>query len=156
MKTSKVLISSVFAVCAVGLFGLAPNASAANLNTHGAVCQPYIQTETLDYNSFGVRNLSGGDRTAVCPMVRSPLASTGSSGGFYVDGANPVGGTTHCTLSSHDFTGDFLGSQTFSDSSDQFSRFLSLPEWQVPTYAYVAVVCTMPDGGILHGVTAIQ
>lgn len=160
MKPLKALtitkIGSLLTIATIGLFGIAPNADATNINTHGAACQNYFPSQVgdMDYNPSGLKNVNSAPRSVVCPISRSPLPSGNAS--FYVDGSNPSGSSTTCTISSYNFNGTFLGSSTFTDSAANFDHLVSLPAAQVPTFAYVSALCTLPASGMLRGITALQ
>lgn len=146
-------------------------AQAANLNTSAIGCQQdrfqglsSPLTNRIDYVDPGVVNLSTVGTSVLCPVTRSPLAATATTGSFFVDGDNYTGASTFCIMSSYDFLGNFVGSRGFTTSAPRYDEFVSFPSSLLGFYNYVTLMCVLPAfntansfyGGKLRGVTALQ
>ena len=156
-------VGMVYALAALGS-PLTP-AQAANINVSASQCQPDIGAADpappmVVFGVGSVWNYGTTRATVVCNVTRSPLVSTATVGGFYVDGDNPtVNGvvqTTQCNLVSTDYTGRDLGFASFSNSSPKYDVFLTLPAAQLTMFAYTSLICGLPPNGVLRGVTSIQ
>jgi hypothetical protein len=139
-------------------------AHAGNLNTSGTACQNFNAQEVLDIDHvvLGVRNLNSDPRQIICPVVRSPLTTTPFPS-FYVDGTNTPTTSTSCTMYSFDYTGVLLGSVSFTQTAStaatlDWDQAVTFPTAQLPSYAYVSVLCLIPgnSAGVLRGATAVQ
>ena len=141
---------------AAAAFGAA--AHAGNINTSGVICQNYFAGQALDidYLTIGVRNINPAPRQVICAVPRSPLGSA-TTGEFFVDGHNNTGYSTSCTVTVYNYTGDFLGARSFTRSGD-YDQLVTFPSSQLPMFAYVSVLCTLPGSGnaTLYGITAVQ
>jgi len=157
---------SLFAVAALVILAWSPasQVQAANITVKGGSCHalqflPTTVPEPLHFSDGSIANPTGDSRyTVVCDVPRQPLAATATAGGFYVDGTNFPGQQTTCTLASFNFTGVFLGSQTFTESFTTYDHFVSLPASQLGTWAYIALTCSLPASGFgsFIGVTSVQ
>lgn len=157
--TMRIGIAGSWAI--IGVFALlasTPRTEAANINSHGAVCQPLTSADAADlqYTNPGIRNAGTVNRLILCPIPRSPLPSGATSGGFFIDGDNDGGGSTTCSLVSFNFNSQMmLGASTFTRSGT-YDQFVSLPIAQLPAFAYVGLFCTLPPGALMRGVTSLQ
>lgn len=140
-------------------------AEAANINTHGSICQNYNASEVadIDYLTSGVRNIATSARSVICSVPRSPLPAGAISGAFYVDFTLAPNTSISCTLYSFDDnTDDMLGfTQLFqsnpSTSYVDYDILLSLPVINLPTFSYTALLCSLPNNSsTLRGVTSVQ
>ncbi len=152
------LCAPIFGMIILSAFSV--SASATNINTSGTACHAYnaAQVADIDYIQSGARNYATSPRSVICPVPREPLASGATTGYVYVDGSNAAGTSTSCTLSSYNYNGTFLGSVSFTSSAATYDNGLSLTSAQLSTFAYTAVLCTLPanSGSTIFGVTAIQ
>lgn len=154
-------IGSLTVVGAIGVVASISSAGATNINSHGTICHHYnaSQSADIDFVTSGTYNISSSSRSVICPVPRAPLASGATSGGFYIDGYNPTGKTTSCTLYSYNFNGSYLGSSSFSiTTAGSFDKYVSLTSDQLSYFAYTSVLCTLPDSSSakIYGITAIQ
>ena len=137
------------------LFVLLGSQSAFALTTeHATICKPYGNSGTAGLFSYtnGVYNNSGTAMGVICPVVRTVAA--GAAGySVWVDGTSSS--TTSCTLYSYNYAGAYLGSTSFS-ATGRFSRLLTLPQSQVPTYSSQAVYCYLPTNGSLNDIEPVQ
>ncbi|HKE95404.1 MAG TPA: hypothetical protein VKB34_13915 [Povalibacter sp.] len=148
---------SAMAMCVVFLGSAVTPARAVNINFNASQCVATSQAIGVkpDLRPFpiGLLNATVADSVAVvCSIPRSPLQSN-IPAGFYIDGD---GAGTSCTLYVYNYTGDFLGGVSFTNSAAKYDAYLSLPFQQVPFYAYTALWCYLPPSGILRGVTSLQ
>lgn len=148
-------IGSMFAAAALGTLAFLGDASAVNLNTHGAAFQPYnaSQATLIDYVISGVRTLHTSDTYVIGSIVRSPGAASQS---FWIDGTNYNGATTYFTLYAHDYTGTLQSSVSFNSNAANYDLYQTLPT--VSTYTFVSMLASLPANanGVLRGVVAIQ
>lgn len=133
------------------------NAYAVNANNAGTICKNYnaSQVADIDYLPNGTRNLNASSRYVICPIVRSPTSASYAVN-VYVDGFAAAGRTISCTLYSYDYTGTFLGSQSFpSARTGTFDQYLSVPGHYWGT---ASVLCLLPGsaGGIIYDVDVVQ
>lgn len=139
-----------------GAIGIADAATAQNINTHGAICNPYNASQALDidYLTSGVRTIASSARPVICAVPRHPV--TGPTQSFYVDGSNSAGASTSCSLWSYNFNGVFQSSTSFTATEAVYDRFVTLAS--NPFYAYTSLLCTLPanGGGVLFGITALD
>ncbi len=166
MSTSKISPTSMTrarrVLAALGalalLTAIGPAARAVNINTHGTACQPGSGSQAADFNysQGGIVNAATGNRVVLCPVTRSPLPPTFAQATFYIDGTNPPGASTTCSLVSYDYTGVLLGSSNFTTSLATFDQLVNLTPAQATTYAYVSLFCSVPPQGTLLGVTSVQ
>jgi hypothetical protein len=140
------------------LTGAAGNATQTNVS--GTVCTNFNASQALDIDYFtsGVRNINAASRPVVCAVPRNPLPAGATTGTFFVDGSNSGGQTTSGSINSFNFTGAFLGSQSFSSAGTTYDIFLSFPAAQLPTFAYVSTFVTLPASGqgVFFGTTVNQ
>jgi hypothetical protein len=152
MKASVVILG--LAMTAAGMAVDADAAPSQNLNTHGALCNPFNAAEALDidYLSNGVRNINPASRRVLCSVPRHPVSGPGQT--FFVDGSNSPGRSTLCSVSSFTFTGQFNSSTSFSESAPTYDHAAVLNS--VGQFDYVSVLCNLPPsgGGVLFGVIA--
>ena len=146
------------AVASLALLGVVSESNAVNINTSATACKGYGLASTGDFYTFsdGIRNATTAARYVICPVMRSPLA--GSSGGFYVSGANYPGTTTSCTLYSWEYNGTFKAAKSFTSSAARYDSYLSFTNVELPYGAFVSLMCSMPphSGSVLRGVAAYQ
>jgi len=142
--------------------GVVVPAPAANINTNATECQAQFWPQEADivHTEKGISTGSTvtASRWISCAIPRSPLASTATSGSFYIDGDSQNGQWMVCSLASYDFTGTFLGSSSFSSPGPAFDILLSLPAAQLGYWAYTGIICVLPPNGngTLRGVTSLQ
>jgi hypothetical protein len=158
------LVKLIGIILAVALAGVQPQSTYANVNIHGSSCQPGtgwglsdigINEPGFYYSRTGPQNTY---IEVVCNLPHSPPPTAATSPlAIYVDGDdnNATGQPVFCGLFSRDWTGTFLGSVETSRSSQSFELYLSLPAAQVPYWAYTSVVCYLPPGGTLRGITLL-
>ena len=133
------------------------NAYAVNANNSGTSCKNYnaAQVADIDYLASGTRNLNASPRYVICPIVRSPTsASYGVN--VYVDGFAAAGRTISCTLYSYDYTGNYLGSQSFPAArTGTFDQYLSVAG---SYWGNASVLCLLPGsaGGLIYDVDVVQ
>lgn len=150
------LVGSV-AAAGLGVVALSGEAAAVNLNTHGAVCNPYNAGEAndIDYVTTGVRTKPGlaSGRTVICAIPRSPLSSPQ---GFYLDGANTGGATTYITLYAHDYNGTYQSSQSVNSNAASYDIYTTLST--VGTWSYISALVSLPSAanGVFRGVLVLQ
>ena len=156
------LFGMVFAAVLAG--SLVSPAHAANINTNAVVCEGTNAADqgALGRGPDGVYNGAAAIHFALCTVPRSPLPSGATSGSFYVDGDNFNGQSTACILYSYQWTGQFLGSASFTSASSSYDVFLTLTAAQLGTYAYTSLLCQLPPtvnglaSAMLRGVTSLQ
>jgi len=146
---------------AASWIGSVSPAVAVDINFGPHDCQPWAfssQQYPPSHTTTGATN--GGTGTnymIVCNIPRSPLAPGMTAGSFYVDGDNPAGTFTVCMIFSHDFTGALLGGAGFDvTTAGPYDKLVTLPSAYLGMWAYTHIVCTLPPGGTLRGVTSIQ
>lgn len=140
-----------------GLLSLSSTANAVNANNSGTTCKNYnaSQVTDIDYVPSGTRNLNASSRYVICPIVRSPTSSSYAVN-VYVDGFAAAGRSISCTLYSYDFTGTFLGSQSFPTArTGTFDQYLSVAGHY---WSNASVLCLLPGsaGGIIYDVDVVQ
>ena len=140
-----------------GLLSLSSNAYAVNANNSGTSCRNYnaAQVADIDYLASGTRNLNASSRYVICPIVRS-TTSASYAVNVYVDGFAAAGKSISCTLYSYDFTGTFLGSQSFPTArTGTFDQYLSVAGHY---WSNASVLCLLPGsaGGIIYDVDVVQ
>jgi hypothetical protein len=151
---SRIAVSALFSAC--GLVGISGSAFALTTE-HGTICKPYGNSNTANLFSYtnGVTNGAAGAMGVICPVIRTAPAG---AGGFsvWVDGSGGTG-TAYCTLYSYNYTGAYLGSVSFN-ATGTFTRLVTLPQAQVPTYSSQAVYCSLPGGsqGRLFDIEPVQ
>jgi hypothetical protein len=147
-----VLVLGLLTLAGAGLEARAEES--ANINTHGAACNPFNAAEAtdIDYLVSGVRTIATSARRVICPVPRHPVSGPGQT--FWVDGANSPGRSTLCSVYSHSYQGEFRSAISFSESTATYDHPASLSA--VGFYDYVSVVCNLPasGGGVLFGVIA--
>ena len=97
MMSKSAMIHSLFLSGVLVPFGA--TAHADNINTSGVSCHSFHAADALDisYLTNGVYNNNAASRDVICPVPRSPLASTPFTS-FYVDGINAHNTSTSCTV----------------------------------------------------------
>jgi hypothetical protein len=147
------------------LLAIASVAQADNINTSGTACRAFSgsQSGSISYTSFGVVNVTASAVPIICPLPRFPLSSGATSGQLYVDGFVFDGGLTSCTVYVTDYTGAFLGSQSFQNgagggASMTFDQPVSFSSSVLSTWAYAAVFCNLAANGrgSIFGITSIR
>jgi hypothetical protein len=142
----------------LALLGFAPQSYAVNINTAAVNCEELnvatATSTTIFHFLASIRNNSTGNKDIVCAVPRSPLSS--GSGGFFIDGQNLNGGGTGCTVFVTNFNGTPLLSKSFFSLDPVFDGFIPFTVAEMPVFAYISVVCELPPGGILRGITAVQ
>jgi hypothetical protein len=138
---------------------LALSGSALALTTdHGTTCTAYGSTTTAGVYSYvnGTYNYSGGYLGLICPVVRTiPAPSAGYQ--VWVDGTTASGTSGYCALYSYDYTGAYMGSvSTGTLPAGRFSRILTLPALQVPTWSSQSIYCYLPTSGGISDVEPVQ
>lgn len=146
---------------AVLLMSAVASAPAANINTNATECQAQSwPQDAIIHTEKGIATASDviSPVWISCSVLRSPLVSGATSGGFWVDGDNRNGATTVCSLASYDYTGQFLGASSFSTPGTSYDIFLSLPVAQLGFWAYTGITCVLPGHGdsTLRGITSVQ
>ncbi len=133
---------------------------AANINSNAAVCHGETPSDqsSMALSSIGVVTFASNPfyTWVVCAVPRSPLAAGATSGSFYVDGNNPAGKSTICAVYAYGWTGLFLGSSTVNTSDASYGVLVTLTSGQLGTYTYTSLLCGIPPGGVLRGVTTVQ
>jgi hypothetical protein len=148
----------VGSIAAAGLsvLALSGEATALNLNTSGAICNPYNAGEAndIDYVINGVRTKPGlgSARNVICAVPRSPASSPQY---FYIDGSNSGGATTYITLYAHNYDGTYQSSHSVSSAGSTYDLSGALST--VGTWSYISALVTLPAnaGGTFFGV-AVQ
>lgn len=140
----------------LGLAGVSNEAYAVNANHGGPICRNYNAPEVadIDYLTNGVRNLNPNSRYVICPLVRSPTSTNVVN--LFVDGSANSGTTISCTLFSYDFTGRFLGSQSFpAPRTGVFDQFLTVPG---SFWGTANVLCLLPGNaaGLIYDIDVEQ
>jgi hypothetical protein len=140
-----------------GLLSLPGNAYAVNANNSGTSCRNYnaAQVADIDYLPSGTRNLNASSRFVICPIVRSPTSASYAVN-VYVDGFAAAGKSISCTLYSYDFTGTFLGAQSFPAArTGTFDQYLTVAGHY---WSNASVLCLLPGsaGGIIYDVDVVQ
>jgi hypothetical protein len=143
--------------------GFVAPAVAVDINFGPHDCQPVSftapsQQYPLTYATNGVTNGGTGTNYMIaCNIPRSPLGAGMTAGSFYIDGDNPPGLFTVCSILSWDFTGAFLGGVGVDmQAPGAYDKLVTLPASQLGMWAYPFIICTLPPGGTLRGVTSIQ
>ncbi|WP_437926367.1 hypothetical protein WMF37_46215 [Sorangium sp. So ce291] len=154
---------SVMSALTLTAFAFASNASALQINSHGASFQPYNARDatSIDYVAAGVRTLATTP-TYVITSLDHNTSTTGHKiyidGAHYSDGLHPGTQTTTCTVYSHNYDGTMLASVSASASSvsGSWERIIDLTADQSPKWAYFSVLCSIPanKNGVLLGVTS--
>jgi hypothetical protein len=149
--------------CAVVLSGGAPSPARADSITNSMVeCQPVLAPQSdLRHAENGVstEGIVIGGRYVACSVARTPLTGTATATTFYVTGDNrDARSATTCSLVSYDYTGAFLGSTSFSNSSAHYVVALPLPLAQLGFWAYTSMTCILPERNTatLESVVAVQ
>ncbi|HEY5807015.1 MAG TPA: hypothetical protein VIT67_03565 [Povalibacter sp.] len=148
----KALLS--IALVPLATLGVTQQASAVSISLHATTCNPYGSTSAsqLYYTESGVWNyVPTQARGVICSVPRVPASSGGGS--VVVDGSNNSGQRTTCVAMSFSSTGTFMAAKSFSSTAGAYTRILSFTSLEMPTSAYVSVICTLPanGGGILRG-----
>jgi hypothetical protein len=138
-----------------------PTSLPGNINTNATECQATAwPQDALVHTEQGVRTApeSANPVNVMCALPRSPLATTATSGGAYVDGDNFNGASTQCFFAAYDFQGGYAGSVSFTSAAPSYDVFLSLPAAQLGPWNYTSIQCLMPahGHGILRGITSVQ
>lgn len=144
--------------CAVALWvSSVPPTRAANLNTPGSACRSIDEDENFFINHVGIQNITNAPFTVTCHIVSGTPVPAFSLATFYIDGTNPPGMKTSCSVVSYSLGGFLLGSTSFANNTEaRYDALLTLPASAVPYSAYVAAVCILPPGGMLRGISIIQ
>lgn len=134
----------------------APTAQAANINTMATECRNNNGPDPQPLAAVGVNNTTNAPMAVLCSIPRSPLTPP-SAGLFFIDGKNPRSGTTTtCAVAIVDFTGNFITSVGQSSSALTYDLLIEVNAAQLPMFAYTDVVCILPPGGTLIGMTSVQ
>jgi len=154
-KTAKV--AAALTIAAVGIVGVAADASALNLNTHAAAFQPYSGTapNAVEYTFDGVRSaFPGAVTTVIAPVPRSGISNPTQS--FFIDGSNNPGWNTSFVLSAYSFNGTPQSSVSFASSAANYDLLQTLPT--ISSFSYVSLLANIPPAGVskVRGVTAVQ
>jgi hypothetical protein len=156
IKCKRLLAFAVIA--SLALLGFAPRSYAVNINTSAVNCDelnlPTAQSTTIFHFLTSIRNNSTDNKAIICAVPRSPLTS--ASSGFFIDGQNPNGAGTGCSVVVTNFNGAPLGLKSFFNEQPVFDQFLAFNSTEMPTFAYISVFCELPPGGVLRGITAVQ
>jgi len=155
------LIVLLAAACTVLLSSNAGAHPADNTNVNANTClvaSGWGPQDQLVHSDQGVATAPSVNRalTISCSLPRSPLPAGLTFGTFYFDGDN-FGGTTGCTLYSTDYTGQFLGSVSFTTSFPKYDWSMTLPLAQLGYWAYTDILCSLPPNGtgMLRGFEAV-
>jgi len=173
MSRSVRLIGISFGVLLAGA-PLLP-AHAVNINTSAVACQqavfqlaPSDKQNRIGIIDAGVVNMTNVPTLVICPVPRSPLAASATSGGFWLDGDNFLNSLvtvqTTCNVASFTYQGTLHGWSGFTATEASYDRFVSLPSSMLGFYDYVSVNCLLPAYhdqlrtylGVFRGVTASQ
>lgn len=155
-RFSKVFLSLAFA--SIAAVGVAHQASAVTISSHGTICNPYgtmVSTDLL-YTESGVwNNIATQTRSVICSVPRIPVAGGGQT--FVIEGTNAPGKTTTCAALVFSSTGTFISSKSFSSTGLPYTRSLVFNATELPNFAYVNVICTLPAnrGGYVRGIRAL-
>ena len=160
---SSKFISVIAIVCGVVLCASAERpAFATDINKAAPQCQANFP-EAMDlivHENNGVHTVPQTDsfQWVTCSIPHSPLASNATSGSWYVDGDNLAGASTTCWVASYNYTGDLLGTTSFTSSAPHYDVLLIMPAAQLGIWAYTSLTCALPAhaNGLLRGVTIMQ
>ena len=148
----------------LGVTSLQPLIAASNnfsVNTSTVACQP-IGAASTDIrhveNGTYTEGTVTGPRMVTCAIPRMPLAFFATGSSFLVTGDNRGGATSTCTLTAYQFTGDFVGSSSFTTSAGHYAESLAMTAAQLPYWAYASLTCLLPDGarGDIESVVAFS
>jgi hypothetical protein len=126
-----------------------------NINLDGVAFHP-SSTASTTCAAYGNTDVTNACAAATTFSAALPFVPTGTSSlKIYVDGWNPAGGTVICYAYSYNFNGNFLGNSTFTyTTAGTFDQQLTLTTAALSTWAYLSVVCNIPQSGMLYGVAA--
>jgi hypothetical protein len=132
---------------------------ADQINTPGSDCQQAITGvgKLIYLSNGGARFVADPGFTStrmVCPIPRTPLAAGTADRIFYIDGNNPAGGTTSCTITVYDYLGTAKDSFPNSSSANPYDMPFVIPAASLSQYDYVIALCSVPNGGTLRGVAS--
>jgi hypothetical protein len=157
------LVKLIGIILAVGIAGVQPQPTYANVNIQGSSCQPFAAgAGGVDIfaapTGMWFQAPAFAAIAVTCSLPHSPLLTASASLRILIDGDNPNSAPTSCTLYSYDWSGTFLGSVTAASSSTfgLFTLDLSLPAAQVPYWAYTSVACLQGGGSTVHGITLLD
>jgi hypothetical protein len=143
-------IAIAFASAAVFWAGSA--SANTNINLDGIAFHPSSNASTT-CASYGTTDVTNSCSSANTFSAALPFVPTGTSNlTIYVDGYNPSGGMVTCYAYSYNYDGTFLGNSSFNYSSTgTFDQPLTLTSAALSSWAYLSVICTLPQGGVLYG-----
>src|SRR5213595_669911 len=105
-------------VAAMGLMAGGARAHATSIVVHAAECQSNGNSGDIVAETNGLRNKSTtSSHTVTCSVPRVVPAPDGAATwNFIVDGTNPSGKSTSCTVTAFNFAGTQVAAQSFSTS----------------------------------------
>jgi hypothetical protein len=150
VKVTKALVA--IGAVALGTSMLASPALAINLNTHGAVFQRFqtAPVNSVEYLQTGVRPVAGANTVVIGAVPRSAIPAATQT--VILDGTNPAGVCSTASFTSFSSTG-VLQSSLGGNGCGTYSLVRTL---NVSPSSYISVVSSIPNGGLIRGVTAVQ
>jgi hypothetical protein len=143
---------------ACGLAALHAPAFALVVPEHGSICKPYGDSASPGLIAYGVGlyNGSGTTRTAVCPIERT-FSAPPNGFSVVIHIYTGAGATSACQLASFDELGNFMGSvATVPLPPGKTEPVLTLPQVDVPDWSFQVVLCTMPTGSVIYGISPVM
>jgi hypothetical protein len=159
MNKTLVKVGSLLIAGAFGLTVHAEKAGATSIVIHAGGCKSSSNSGDIVSTTLGVKNQSTTtSRTVICSLPRVVPAPDGAATwNFFVDGTNPSGKATDCTLMAFDFEGTQVGgSQSFHATEAKYDRLLFLSTGLVNSLDYTMLSCKLPPGGVLRGFASVD
>ena len=139
------------------LMGLHGPAAASATIEQASICQPYFNDPVANLRRTvnSIKNIAAEPKAVICPVVRSQ-DPTAFGMWTYVTGNLANSGKVTCTVWSATGKGVLIGgtASSFTGTGD-FELGLPLQQAMVPSLSAQSVVCTLPPGGSLFGITQI-
>ena len=143
------MIGMTLGVSLAAALGNTPTAYAAVINHPGSICQPDIPSEAINtnYNNDGVTNNGSSSLRLICPIVRTSTTNTGAT--VYVDVNHAVNAVTSCSVLSHNYNGDFLGSAAGTFNGSGFKEItMTIGTGKSSQWSRYTVQCEIPGNKI--------
>ena len=152
-------VVALIALAVVALVSLVPKSEAANVYVSGAICtefgKPAAQSTDVIVILNRIKNDGPSSRQVVCAVPRSPAVPVVADSGVIIHGINTPSGATSCTVHVQNPVSTVV-SKTDITFDAQYHLRIPLNSNELPFDAIVAVVCQLPPGGILTGITLVQ
>ena len=143
----------------LGLMVGASEAHATSIVIHASLCRSASNSSDIVPSNGGVKNnSSSSSRDVYCSIPRVvPVPDGAATWNFLVDGTNPSGKSTSCTLSAFNFQGTQVGgAQSFTTSATKYDQMLFLDAALVNSLDYTVLFCKLPPKGVLLGLASVD